>query len=148
MSKTSLIDKMTILMGGRAAESIVFNEISTGASDDLDKITEIARHMVMRFGMDETIGQVVYDQARNPLLGDVINPEIQTRKFSEATAEAIDGAVKTIVEQAFERARGILLEHRDQLDAGANLLLEKESLTAEELPWLQQSASNRVAATR
>ena len=148
MSKTSLIDKMTILMGGRAAESIVFNEISTGASDDLDKITEIARHMVMRFGMDETIGQVVYDQARNPLLGDVINPEIQTRKFSEATAEAIDGAVKTIVEQAFERARGILVEHRDQLDAGANLLLEKESLTAEELPWLQQSAANRVAATR
>ncbi|MGR8947977.1 MAG: ATP-dependent zinc metalloprotease FtsH [Gammaproteobacteria bacterium] len=135
MSKSNLMDKMTVLMGGRAAETIIFNEISTGASDDLDKITEIARHMVMRFGMDEAIGQVVYDQSKNSFLGDMINPETRMRHYSEATAEQIDTAVKAIVNSAYERAKSILLERRDDLEAGAKLLLEKESLTANELPW-------------
>ena len=139
MSKGNLVDKMTILMGGRAAESVIFDEISTGASDDLDKITEIARHMVMRFGMDDSIGQVVYDQVKTPFLGDIINPDIQPRKYSDATAEEIDQAVKAIVDSAFERAKNILIERRSDLEAAAKLLLEKESLTAEELPWAKKN---------
>ena len=136
MSRQTLRDKMSVLMGGRAAESIVFDEISTGATDDLDKITEIARHMVMRFGMDDDIGQVVYDQAKTSFLGEGLMPEVRARNYSEATAKAIDAAVKTIVSAAFERAKEILVERREELDSSAILLLQKETLTAGDLPWL------------
>ncbi len=143
MSRQMLHDKMSVLMGGRAAESIVFDEISTGAADDLDKITEIARHMVMRFGMDDDIGQVVYDQAKTTFLGEGPLPEMGARKYSEATANAIDDAVKTMVDGAFERAKGILVERRDELDQGAALLLQKETLTAGDLPWLGNMRAKR-----
>jgi len=135
-SARTLHDKMTVLMGGRAAELIVFDEVSTGATDDLDKVTEIARHMVMRFGMDETIGQVVYDQAKTSFLGESFNPEAGTRSYSEVTAEAIDKAVKNIVATAFDRARSILADRRGTLDRGAELLLRKETLSADDLAGL------------
>ena len=136
MSRRSLQDKMTVLMGGRAAESIVFKDVSTGAADDLDKITEIARQMVMRFGMDDDVGQVVYDQSKSSFLGENFIPEAITRNYSEATAEAIDSAVKEIVGAAYERAKLILTEHRTVLDSGAELLLRKETLNAEDLSGL------------
>jgi cell division protease FtsH len=141
MSRQTLHDKMAVLMGGRAAESIVFDEISTGATDDLDKITEIARHMVMRFGMDDDIGQVVYDQAKTTFLGESFDQHAGVRDYSEATAQAIDAAVKTFVGAAFERAGQILVERRDELDKGAALLLEKETLTAEDLRTLIKTAA-------
>jgi len=142
MSRQTLHDKMAVLMGGRAAESIVFDEISTGATDDLDKITEIARHMVMRFGMDDDIGQVVYDQAKTTFLGESFDQHAGVRDYSEATAQAIDAAVKTFVGAAFERARQILVERRDELDSGAALLLQKETLTAEDLRTLIKTAAD------
>ena len=138
MSRQILRDKMAVLMGGRAAESIAFNEISTGATDDLDKITDIARQMVMRFGMDDEIGQVVYEQAKTSFLGESFNPDASTRNYSEATAQAIDAAVKAIVTGAFERATLILNERRDELDRGAELLLQKETLNADDLADLHE----------
>ncbi len=141
MSRQTLHDKMAVLMGGRAAELIVFDEISTGATDDLDKITEIARQMVMRFGMDEDIGYVVYEQAKSNFLGESFNPDAGARNYSEATAQAIDIAIKTIVTAAFECAKLILTEHREKLDLGAELLLQKETLTADDLARLGDSGA-------
>jgi cell division protease FtsH len=136
MSRTTLAHKMAVLMGGRAAERLVFDEISTGAADDLDKVTEIARHMVMRYGMDETVGQVVYDEAREHFLGGGFAGGPMQREHSEATAREIDQAVSKLVETASEHAQRILRERRTQLDEGAALLLEKETCTTADLPWL------------
>ncbi len=135
MSRQNLKDKMAVLMGGRAAEALVLGEISTGAADDLDKVTEIARHMTMRYGMDPTVGQVVYDEAHSPFLGDGLAMRPVTREHSEATAREIDLAVKALVDEAHARATAILTERRALLDEGARLLLEKETLNASELPF-------------
>jgi cell division protease FtsH len=135
MSRQTLKDKMAVLMGGRAAESLVIGDISTGAADDLDKITEIARHMVMRYGMAEDIGQVVYDEARPSFLGGGFSAGPITREHGERVQSEIDRAVKALVDEAFERALALLAARRALLDAGAEKLLEHETLTADELPW-------------
>ncbi|MFT5418923.1 MAG: cell division protease FtsH, partial [Gammaproteobacteria bacterium] len=139
MTRQTLRDKMTVLMGGRAAESIVFDEISTGATDDLDKITDIAQQMVMRFGMDDEIGQVVYDKMKSNFLGNDFNLDSRKRNYSEATAQAIDVAVKSLVGGAFERAKKILTENRDELNRGAELLLQRETLNADDLIRLRDN---------
>ena len=128
-STADLENRMTVLMGGRAAEHIVFDEISTGAADDLAKVTDIARRMVTRFGMAGEIGQVVYEEERQAFLGEAYGA-FQTREYSEETAREIDVAVKTRVENAFQDAIRILTERRGDLDAGARLLLERETITA------------------
>ncbi len=114
-----------------------FVEMFVGATDDLDKITDIARQMVMRFGMNDKIGQVVYEQAKTSFLGESFNPDPSARNYSEATAQAIDAAVKAIVTVAFERATSILNERRDELNRGAELLLQKETLNADDLVGLR-----------
>ncbi|MCC6707393.1 MAG: ATP-dependent zinc metalloprotease FtsH [Gammaproteobacteria bacterium] len=138
MSRQSLKDKMAVLMGGRAAESLVLDEISTGAADDLDKITEIARHMVMRYGMSNEIGQVVYDEGKEHFLGGGFSGGPMLREHSEATAREIDQAVRALVDEASTRATQILTERRALLDVGAHKLLEQETLTADELPWVNR----------
>jgi cell division protease FtsH len=135
MSSQNLKDKMAVLMGGRASEALVLGETSTGAADDLDKVTEIARHMTMRYGMDDIVGQVVYDQAHSPFLGDGLAMRPVTREHSEATAREIDLAVKALVDEAFARATTILTERRALLEEGTRLLLAKETLNANELPF-------------
>ncbi|MDH4380317.1 MAG: ATP-dependent zinc metalloprotease FtsH [Gammaproteobacteria bacterium] len=135
MTRQHLKDRMAVLMGGRAGEALTFNEISTGAADDLDKVTEIARHMVMRYGMVESVGQVVYDEAKPHFLGEGLASGAITRSHGEATAREIDLAVKALLEEAFGRAMAILQRRRAALEAGAALLLVRESLTAEELPF-------------
>jgi len=137
MSRQSLKDKMAVLMGGRAAESLVVGEISTGAADDLDKITEIARHMVMRYGMASEVGQVVYDEGKENFLGGGFSGGPMLREHSEATARTIDEAVRALVDEAFARAGKILVERRALLDEGAEKLLAQETLSADELPWLK-----------
>ncbi|MGE3849567.1 MAG: ATP-dependent zinc metalloprotease FtsH [Gammaproteobacteria bacterium] len=135
MTRQTLKDKMAVLMGGRAAESLVLGDISTGAADDLDKITEIAHHMVMRYGMAESIGQVVYDEARPSFIGAGFSGGPVTREHGERVQSEIDRAVKELVDEAFERALALLSERRALLDLGADRLLEHETLAAADLPW-------------
>ena len=134
-SRQNLKDKMAVLMGGRAAERLLFDEISTGAADDLDKVTEIARQMVTRYGMSESVGQAVYDEAQAHFLGEGLAAGPTLREHSDATAREIDLAVKSLIEEAAERASAILATRRAELEAGAALLLERETLGAAELPF-------------
>ncbi|ACL67714.1 ATP-dependent metalloprotease FtsH [Anaeromyxobacter dehalogenans 2CP-1] len=137
MTREELQSKMAVLLGGRAAERLVFDHLSTGASDDLSKATEIARSMVTRYGMGEALGPVTYETEPNGYLG-----ELGTRRlYSEATAREIDVAVRELVEGAFQRASAILTDNRALLDLGAAELLARETLAGDEL----QALLGRVA---
>ncbi|MBO0736162.1 MAG: ATP-dependent zinc metalloprotease FtsH [Alphaproteobacteria bacterium] len=127
MTRAELQHKMAGLLGGRAAEQLVFQEISTGAADDLARATDIARAMVLRYGMSAALGNVAYDRDRSPFLQTNV-PVPQERAYSEGTAEAVDGAVRGLVESAFETASGILRQNRALLDRTAASLLETETL--------------------
>jgi cell division protease FtsH len=147
MTKAELENKMTVLLAGRAAEDLVFTEVSTGAADDLAKATDIARSIVMRYGMTEALGHVAYEPETSPLLG---TPPGMTypgaRRYSEETAHQIDVAVQALVESAFRRARAILADNRDRLADGAARLLEKETLTPEELPKMPRAGEETRAS--
>jgi cell division protease FtsH len=132
-----LKDRMVVLLAGRAAEEIVFGEVSTGASDDLAKVTDIARECVMRHGMSDPIGNVVLEEKTMRFLGDGALPG-QPRDYSEGTAREADLAVRQLVSEAYDRAKAVLNERRADLDAGAALLLERESLTPEDFPPLHR----------
>jgi cell division protease FtsH len=136
LSRTELENRMAVLLGGRAAEMLVFNEVSTGAADDLNKATDIARNMVTRFGMHDTLGQVTYETPRPTFLGEDAFAHYAEREFSEETAREIDCAVRELITIAYGRAMDTLRAHLGPLDAGAKRLLEKETLTREELPAL------------
>ena len=140
MTRQELENKMAVLLGGRAAEHIIFNENSTGAADDLVKVTDIARSIVTRYGMSAELGQVVYEKASHSFLG---GPEQgpmapAERSYSEATAREIDSAVKSIVEAAFRRSVNLLRAQREVLERGARLLLQKETLDEADLLALRQ----------
>jgi cell division protease FtsH len=134
MTKAELLNKMAALLGGRAAEMLVFQELSTGAADDLSQATNIARMMVTRYGMDEVLGQVTYDSERQTFLDQAQDFGLSTRSYSEQTAWQIDEAVRELINQAFDKATAILERHRQLLDDTAQKLLAKETLTADELP--------------
>jgi cell division protease FtsH len=125
---------------------LIFDEISTGASDDLDKVTEIARSMVTRFGMSETAGQIVYEPQRQVFLGDVVYGTSKPREYSDGTAEMIDSEIRTLVDQAFAEASAILRRRRADLERGAKMLLEKETLTADDFPALKPEAEAKTDA--
>lgn len=132
MSRHELIDKMTVLLGGRAAESLVLADVSTGAADDLLKATDIARSMVLRYGMAVELGPVSYEAEAEPLLGPqaaVWHP----RSYGEETAAAVDKAVRELVETASLRAGAILAAERATLDRAAAELLDRETLSGEDL---------------
>ncbi len=137
MTERELANKIVVLLGGRAAERLVFNELSTGAADDLAKATDIARSMVARYGMDEELGSVSYDADRATFLGQTETTTYFERRYSEATAARIDHAVKRLIEKAFERADAILAANRSILDACAGRLLADETL--EEAPLRELS---------
>jgi cell division protease FtsH len=132
MVKGELDKKMAVLLGGRAAELVIFNHLSTGAADDLGKVTEIARSMVTRYAMIPGLGHVAYDHEPAALLGPGM-ASFTRRDYSNETAREIDRAIRDIIEQAFVRARGILERNRALLEEGAGLLLEKETLSEQEL---------------
>ncbi|QFS96085.1 ATP-dependent zinc metalloprotease FtsH 4 [Labrenzia sp. THAF191b] len=140
LSALDLENRMAVLMGGRAAEEIVFNEISTGASDDLQKVTEVARDMVMRYGMDPDLGNRAYATQRQNFLG---QPAGDVAEVSEQTQREIDLAIKQRVEAAFQRAKALLNSHRGELDEGASLLLAKETLTDQDFPAIRPLAERR-----
>ncbi|WP_203141415.1 ATP-dependent zinc metalloprotease FtsH [Marinobacter mangrovi] len=134
MTREELENKIAVLLGGRAAEKLIFGHLSTGAADDLAKATDIARSMVARYGMDETLGCVTYDTERPNLLGGYVPPG--ERPFSEHSAEAIDEAVKTIVQNVFDRTYQALSDHRALLENCARELLAHETLETEDLERL------------
>ncbi|MGI9383054.1 MAG: ATP-dependent zinc metalloprotease FtsH [Methyloligellaceae bacterium] len=145
ISTGDLEGKMTVLLGGRAAERLIFDEISTGAADDLDKATEIARQMVTRFGMTEALGQAVYEPQRQAFLGEAAM-SMKPKEYSEETAREIDLAVRKLVDAAFLRAVEILTARRKELEDGARLLLDKETLTPDDYPPLLPAGDRRRAA--
>ena len=132
---------MTALLGGRAAEDLIFADVSTGAADDLQRVTDIARDMVVRFGMTAELGQVAYEPDRGSfLVGQT--PAWRPKNYGEGTAEAIDQATRMLVEQAFGAARAILERNRPLLEEGARALLAKETLGAEDLARLKERLLN------
>jgi cell division protease FtsH len=137
MTREELEVKMAVLLGGRAAELTIFGHLSTGAADDLRRVTDIARSMVARYGMSERLGSVAYDRdPRSFLTGpDLPSPQRQT-DYAETTAATIDDEVRAIVHGAMDRALDILREKRDILDKSAHRLLEKETLDEKELTEL------------
>jgi cell division protease FtsH len=137
MTREELENKMSVLLGGRAAEMIVFHHLSTGAADDLRKVTDIARSMVTRYGMSERLGSVAYDRdPRTYLTGPDFPLPRQEADYAEATAAQIDDEVRGIVQKAMDRALAILRERRDVLERSARRLLEKETLDEKELTEL------------
>ena len=150
MTSDELKDKMTSLLGGRAAEVLIFDKLSTGAADDLDKATDIARSMVTRYGMDETLGLATYADEPSPYLGDIGIPRLQMHSYSEQTAAEIDKAVQVLISEAFERATDILSRNHTMLQETAEKLLEQETLSGDELPtpiWQRQDNSALAGST-
>jgi cell division protease FtsH len=138
MTREDLENRMAVLLGGRAAEHIIFGHLSTGAADDLAKVTDIARDMVMRYGMEEKLGPVSYESARPSFLGNAPGAEgWHERRYSDVTAHEIDAAVQAIVERSFARTVAILESQRPVLEHGARLLLEKETLDEKGLEALR-----------
>jgi cell division protease FtsH len=138
MTRVELENKMAVLLGGRAAERVVFDEVSTGASDDLSRATDIARAMVLRYGMSEALGNVAYERERSAFLQPGV-PIPQNREYSEDTANKVDATVQTLVDQALERAVAILQNNRTLLDQTAEQLLKTETLDQPEIKKLKQA---------
>ena len=134
MTRSELESKMTVLLGGRAAESLVFDHLSTGASDDLAKATDIARSMATVYGMFPELGHVSYEQPQQRFLGGEMLGS--RRAYSEATAREIDAAVRQSVDGAYVRAREILSRNRTLLEHGAEQLLAQETLDESALKQL------------
>ena len=138
MTREELERKMAVLLGGRAAEQIVFGHLSTGAADDLVKVTDIARSMVTRYGMDKKLGNLAYEEERHAFLG-VEQIERRARNYSEQTAREIDCAVREIVDAAYANALDILTRRRRLLEQAAARLMEKETLGEEDLASLREA---------
>jgi cell division protease FtsH len=137
MRRVELENKMAVLLGGRAAEHVVFNEVSTGASDDIARATDLARAMVLRYGMSDALGNVAYDRDRSAYLQTGM-PMPQNRDYSEETAHAVDSAVRKLVDHALERAVAILQLNRALLDRAADELLKTETLNQPQIEALKR----------
>ena len=145
-SRSYLENQMAVALGGRLAEEIIFGEeeVTTGASNDLQQVTRVARQMVTRFGMSDRLGPVALGrQQGNMFLGRDIASE---RDFSEETAAAIDEEVRNLVDQAYRRAKHVLTENRSVLDNLAQMLVEKETVDAQELQDLLNESDVKMAA--
>ncbi|MDI3316328.1 MAG: ATP-dependent zinc metalloprotease FtsH [Bacillota bacterium] len=130
-SREEILDRITALLGGRAAEEVVFGDVTTGAADDLEKATKMARQMITEFGMSEELGPLTFgNKASSPFLGRELTRE---RDYSEQVAAAIDSEVNRIVTTRYETAKELIRQHRDRLDTLAHRLLERETLEGDEL---------------
>jgi cell division protease FtsH len=131
MTRSELLDRLAVLLGGRVAEKLVFGEISTGAQNDLQRATDIARSMVTEYGMSERLGLVTYERERRPIfLPESFTP---SKTYSEVKAAQIDEEISRVVEEVHQRVQQVLSERRNVLDSLAHLLLEKEMVQGEEL---------------
>ncbi len=130
MTRTALTDQLAVLLGGRTAEEVALGEISTGAQNDLQRASDIARAMVIEFGMSESFGAISFETRARSRFLDVAGDRAD---YSEETAREIDAEVRRIVRTAHERARTLLVASRETLDRVARRLLEKEVIEGEEL---------------
>ncbi|MGE3264701.1 MAG: ATP-dependent zinc metalloprotease FtsH [Methylocystis sp.] len=140
MTRGELLDRMTVLLGGRAAEMLIFNEATTGAADDLERATEMARAMVTRYGMSPDVGQASFARERSRYL-DLPGASPQQSEASDQTSARIDEAISAFVEQAFERATAILRKCAAVHQDSAEGLLEKESFSEEELAPIRRAVA-------
>lgn len=138
-----LRNRMVVLLAGRAAEDLIFGEISTGAADDLVKVSDIARQFVTRFGMSKELGQSVLEPARASYLEES-TMQVKPRDYAEETAREVDLTVRKLIDDAYKRAMDILKSKAGVLQEGANLLLLHETITPAEFPALLQSDRNTV----
>ena len=140
MSREELENKMAVLLGGRAAEHVIYGHLSTGAADDLAKVTDIARSMVVRYGMEQRLGNLAYEEAQSPFLpAPAAGAAPAQRRYSEETAREIDHAVREISDAAFQRAVNVLTRNRPTLEEGARQLLKKETLSEADIAALAVS---------
>ncbi|HEU0054712.1 MAG TPA: ATP-dependent zinc metalloprotease FtsH, partial [Longimicrobium sp.] len=153
LTKQELMDRIAVLLGGRVAEEIVFNEISTGAGNDLERVTELARSMVMEYGMSRELGPVNLSGPRRMQFLQADGDVGQQRMYSEATAREIDSEIRGLIDGTYERVRRILTDDRPALDELANRLLEVEVVDEAELrrilklpPRTREPAPERVVA--
>jgi cell division protease FtsH len=139
MTRAELLDRLDVLLGGRVAEELVFGDVSTGAQDDLQRATDLARHMVARYGMTEALGLATFEPPRQALFLNV--PSMAQREYSEETARRIDDEIRTLFETAHGRVRQTLTAKRDVLTSLAKLLIEKEVVSRDDLTALLASAA-------
>ena len=137
IEKSKLLDDIVMTLGGRVAEKLTLDDISTGASNDIERATEIARNMVTKYGMSDNIGMICYTNDDDEVF--IGRDLAHTRSYSEGVAATIDSEVKSIIDNAYAEAKRIILEHREVLDACAELLLEKEKITRDEFEALFES---------
>ena len=137
--------RMVVLLAGRAAEDLTYGEISTGAADDLAKVTDVARQIVTRFGMAKELGQAVLEEQRASYLGDN-QMAVQPRDYAEETAREVDLAVRKLIDDAYGEAKRILKRRAKDLKSGARLLLEKETLTPDDFPALKPAVPVKAAS--
>lgn len=134
MTKGKMLQDIMVSLGGRIAEELIFDDITTGASSDIKKATNVARQMVTRFGMSENIGTINYDDDNDEVF--IGRDLAHTKSYSEAVTSEIDQEVKAIITDCYAKAKGMVEEHMDVLHACANLLLEKERITRDEFEAL------------
>ncbi len=144
MTRTELRDRLCVLLAGRAAEELACDDVSTGAEDDIERATEIARRMVSRFGMSEQLGPVTFEHAHSQYLG----MDLDRRDFSEETARVIDHEVKSVLTREQTRAKDILQQRRGALEAVARELIKKETLEREQLEDIVKTAEQRNGSGR
>lgn len=138
-SKTQMEEEIIVLLGGRVAEKIVLDEISTGASNDIERATDLARSMITRYGFSEKLGPIVYGHDNSEVfLG---RDYSQGRNYSENVAAEIDGEIRELIDTSYENAKQILLNHRDQLDKVAHYLMEHEKIDGEDFYKLMNGES-------
>lgn len=138
-NKDELFAKMIVMLGGRAAEEIVFNEITTGASNDLEKTTDLARRMVTKYGMSDKLGLVTYGKRNeNVFLGRDI---VDRHDYSDKIAEDIDYEIKTLIDEAYEKTKLVLSENRDKMDLVVQYLLEEEVMEGDDLKELVETGT-------
>jgi len=137
MGKSELLNKIAVALGGRAAEEINFQDISTGAHNDLARATDIARSMVKEYGMSKELGHIYFEKDRQRQFPDMGLPS--AKDYSEQTAQVIDKEIKAILDSQYEVARGILTAHKKVLDQGAALVLRKEAIEGDRLKQLLAS---------
>jgi cell division protease FtsH len=139
MTREELLDRLSVLLGGRVAEELVFGDISTGAQNDLQRATDIARSMVTEYGMSEKLGLVTYAKERRPLFLETgFSP---AKEYSDETAREIDSEVSRLMDEAHDLVRKILTEKKEQLEVIAQTLLEKETILGDELKDLIEKSS-------
>ncbi|MGH3014489.1 MAG: ATP-dependent zinc metalloprotease FtsH, partial [Gaiellaceae bacterium] len=133
-TKSALMDQMAMTLGGRTAEELVFHEVTTGAADDIEKVTQTAKHMVMRYGMSEKLGPRMLGRNQDmPFLGRYMGSEPD---YSEEIAREIDDEIRRVIEEAQERAGTVLSEHIDELHRISELLIERETIDKDQFERL------------